>query len=320
MRVITAQEINAVMTIRELAETLRRAFRTGCITPPAHHLRIERPNNEATASLVLMPSWNDFRAQGTSDRGFIGTKISSVIPENRRDNLPTVMGVYLLQSGKTGQPLAVLDGRELTLWRASATSALASSYLSREDSKRLLMIGAGGLAPFLIRAHCAVRPISEVLIWNRTNKTAESLAARVKIPGVKISATADLEGAVRGADIISCATLSTDPLVHGAWLSAGCHLDLMGAYLPHMRECDDQAVQDCRLFVDSYEGALSRAGDLVRPLEDNLITRADIAADLTELCQGTKAGRRFYDQKTLFKSVGTAIEDLAAASHVFMRV
>lgn len=319
MRVITAQEIDAVMAPRDLAETMRRAFRTGCIAPQPHHETIERPDGEATASLVIMPSWNDFKAQGSTEKGFIGTKISSVIPENRRKNLPTVMGVYLLQSGKTGEALAVLDGRALTLWRAAATSALASSYLSREDSKRLLMIGAGGLAPLLIAAHCAMRPIEEVLIWNRTTATAATLAKRVKLSGVNIHATDNLQGAVRGADIISCATLSTSPLVLGEWLSEGCHLDLVGANLPHMRECDDRAVQECRLFVDSYADAFTRAGDIIKPLESNLIARSDVAADLSELCRGTKAGRRFYAQKTLFKSVGTALEDLAAASHVFMR-
>ncbi|MEI2385418.1 ornithine cyclodeaminase family protein [Breoghania sp. JC706] len=319
MRVITAAEINGSLTFRDLVETLRSAFRADVAAPVRHQHTIARPDG-ADAALLLMPAWNDFAAQGTSQRGYIGVKIVSVFPDNAMLSKPSVMGTYMLMSGQTGEPLAVMDGQAITLWRTAAASALAAGYLAREDSKRLMMIGAGALSPYLIRAHAAVRPISEVLIWNRTPSAAEKLARAINgRHGLTVRATEDLEGGVRGADVISCATISPEPLVLGDWLSPGSHLDLVGAFRPDLRESDDAAVTKARLFVDTRAGALSEAGDLVQPIAAGVISAEDIAADLSELCRGEKAGRRFYDQVTLFKSTGTAIEDLAAAIHVFRR-
>lgn len=144
------------------------------------------------------------------------------------EGLPERIGTYLLLSGKTGVPLAMIDGRVLTYWRTAATCALASSYLARADSGRLLMLGAGGLAPYLIEAHAAVRPLNEVLIWNRTPEAADRLAAALRRSGLRVSATRDLEGAVRGADIVSCAADVDEPLVRAAWIAPGTHLDLAG--------------------------------------------------------------------------------------------
>ncbi|WP_321334986.1 ornithine cyclodeaminase family protein [Breoghania sp.] len=319
MRVITAAEINGVMTFRELVETLRGAFRADIETPVRHHHNIARPDG-GDATLLLMPAWNDFAAQGHTRRGYIGVKIVSVFPDNNKIQKPSVMGTYMLMSGQSGEPLAVMDGQAITLWRTAAASALAASYLAREDSSRLLMVGAGALSPYLIRAHAAVRPITEVLIWNRTEASAERLARSMDgTGGLTVRATTDLEGGVRGADVISCATISSDPLIKGAWLEEGSHLDLVGAFRPDLRESDDDAIKRARLFVDTRGGALSEAGDMVQPLTDGIITPEDIAGDLFELCRGEKAGRRFYDQVTLFKSTGTAIEDLAAAIHVFQK-
>jgi ornithine cyclodeaminase len=223
-------------------------------------------------------------------------------------------------SGWTGEPLAFIDGQALTTWRTAATSALASSYLSRSDASRLLMVGAGSLAPRLVEAHAAVRPIREVLVWNRTGERAARLANSLSGHPFQVSATEDLEGAVRGADIVSCATLSAGPLIEGAWLQAGSHLDLVGSYRPDMRESDDECIRRARLFVDDREAALRDAGDLAIPIAAGVIDESDIAADLAELSQGEKAGRRFHDQITLFKSTGTGLADFAAAAHVFARI
>ncbi|PTW62747.1 ornithine cyclodeaminase [Breoghania corrubedonensis] len=319
MRVITASEINGIMTFRDLVETLRSAFRAEIETPVRHHHTIARPDG-ADATLLLMPAWNDFAAQGHSQRGYIGVKIVSVFPDNSKVSKPSVMGTYMLMSGQSGEPLAVMDGQAITLWRTAAASALAASYLAREDSNRLLMVGAGALSPYLIRAHASVRPLSEVLIWNRTPAAAEKLARAINGKhGLTVRATEDLEGGVRGADVVSCATISSEPLVKGDWLSPGTHLDLVGAFRPDLRESDDAAVTKARLFVDTRGGALSEAGDMAQPIAAGIISAEDVAADLFELCRGEKAGRRFYDQVTLFKSTGTAIEDLAAAIHVFLK-
>ena len=319
MRIITGSDIAEALTFPELIETLRSAFRAGAVTPTRHHHNIALPD-QPHATLLLMPAWNDFIAQGHSGRGYVGVKIVSVFPGNSERGRPSVSGVYLLMAGASGEPLALIDGQALTLWRTAAASALAASYLARHDSSRLLMVGAGALAPFLIEAHATVRPIGEVLIWNRNADRAERLAARLGGQRYLVAATQDLEAAVRGADIVSCATLSREPLVRGVWLARGTHLDLVGAFTPEMREADDVAVERARLFVDTRAGALKEAGDIVQPLANGLIKEDDIAADLFELARGEKAGRRFHDQITLFKSVGTALEDLAAATHVFARI
>jgi ornithine cyclodeaminase/alanine dehydrogenase-like protein (mu-crystallin family) len=319
MRIITGSDIAEALTFPELIETLRSAFRAGAVVPVRHHHRIALPD-QPDATLLLMPAWSDFAAQGHSGRGYVGVKIVSVFPGNAEHGRPALSGIYLLMAGRSGAPLALIDGQALTLWRTAAASALAASYLARHDSSRLLMVGAGALAPYLIDAHATVRPISEVLIWNRHPERAEKLAARLAGRRYTVAATAELEEAVRGADIVSCATLSREPLVHGAWLAGGTHLDLVGAFTPEMREADDAVVERARLFVDTRAGALHEAGDLVQPLASGLIAEEDIAADLFELARGEKAGRRYYDQITLFKSVGTALEDLAAAIHVFARV
>lgn len=319
MRIITGAEIAEALTFPELIETLRSAFRSGAVTPVRHHHTIALPD-QPDATLLLMPAWSDFSAQGHSSRGYVGVKIVSVFPGNSERGRPAIGGVYLLMSGGSGEPLALIDGQALTLWRTAAASALAASYLARHDSTRLLMVGAGALAPYLIEAHAAVRPIGEVLIWNRHRERADKVATRLRGRPYTVAATDDLEAAVRGADIVSCATLSREPLVRGAWLSGGAHLDLVGAFTPEMREADDMAIQRARLFVDTRAGALKEAGDIVQPLASGLIGEDDIAADLFELTRGDKAGRRFHDQITLFKSVGTALEDLAAATHVFARI
>jgi ornithine cyclodeaminase len=269
--------------------------------------------------LLLMPSWTDFAAQGHSDRGFIGVKIVSVFPGNASRDHATVSGVYLLMSGRSGEPLALIDGTTLTLWRTAAASALAASYLARQDAYRLVMVGAGALAPYLIDAHAAVRPVRQVLVWNRSADAAGRLAARMAGRKFSIAVTTDLETAVRGADIVTCATLSQEPLIHGDWLPDGVHVDLVGGFRPDMREADDAAIRRAHLFVDTRNGALAEAGDLVQPLQSGLIGEDDIAADLFDLTRGEHAGRHDQDQITLFKSVGSALEDLAAAIHVFSR-
>lgn len=319
MRIIPASDIADALTVAELIEILRLAFRSGAVVPARDRHQIVLPD-QPDASLFVMPAWNDFIKQGHSDRGYIGVRIGSVFPGNGDQNRPAVTGVYLLMSGKTGEPLAFIDGQALTRWRTAATSALASAYLSRADAARMLMVGAGTLAPALIDAHAAVRPLSQVLIWNRSPDRAERLARSLTGRVFSVTATDDLEGAVRGADIVSCATLASGPLISGAWLKAGAHLDLVGGFRPDMREADDEAVRRARLFVDERAAVLADAGDIVQPLADGLIDETDIAADLAELTRGEKAGRRFHDQITLFKSVGTATADLAAAAHVFSRV
>ena len=311
MRVVDAAAIDRVLAYPDLIAALAQAFRAGVSAPPRHHHTIPRPDGDAT--LLLMPAWHDHG-------GHAGVKVVSVFPGNTARAKASVLGSYLLLSGETGEPLAVLDGRVLTLWRTAAASALAATYLARRDARRLVMVGAGALAPRLIAAHAAVRPIDTVSVWNRTPEKAETLAAALDRPGLSVAATSDLAGAVAAADIVSVATMSPDPLVRGAWLRPGAHLDLVGAFTPSMREADDAAVGRARVYVDTRAGALKEAGDIVQPVAAGIISEADIAGDLAGLCRGTVAGRSRDDEITLFKSVGAAIEDLAAAVLVYERL
>lgn len=304
MRILSAADVEGALDWDSLVERLRRAFRRGAEVPVRHHHEIANPGG-ADGTLLLMPAWQAGR--------HIGIKIVTIFPDNDSRGLPSVMGAYLLLDGKSGAPIALIDGPMLTVKRTAAASALASSYLSRPDCERLLMVGTGSLAPYLVMAHAAVRPIRNVLIWGRSPDKAARLAKRLDRPDFRVAAADDLEAAVRGAHIVSCATLSRDPLVRGDWLQPGQHLDLVGAFRPDMRECDDAAIRRARVFVDTRAGALVEAGDIVQPIESGVLDPADVAGDLFELTRGERAGRRFYDQITLFKSVGTALEDLAAA-------
>jgi alanine dehydrogenase len=308
VRIVSASEVENILEPGPLVEALRTAFRAGAQVPVRHHHTLDVPGGEP-ATLLLMPAWQPGK--------YCGVKIVTVFPSNGAAGLPSVMGSYFLMSARSGQPLAVIDGRMLTLKRTAAASALAAKYLSRPDSEKLLMVGTGALAPHLIVAHASVRPIRELVVWGRDPKKAQTLAANFNGRRLAARAATSLAEAVAWADTISCATLSKEPLVRGAWLRPGQHVDLVGGFTPEMREADDEAVARARVYVDTWGGALKEAGDIVQPLANGTLQEKQIAGDLAELAQGRAAGRSFHNQITLFKSVGTAIEDLAAAEFVF---
>jgi alanine dehydrogenase len=311
MQLIPAADVAAILDPDTAREALRRAFREGVQAPVRHAHALAAEAGIPAGSLLLMPAWSG---------DALGVKLVTVMPGNGARGLPAVHAQYMLFDRATGAPLAVIDGEELTVRRTAAASALASGFLSRSDSARLLMVGAGALAPHVIEAHCAARPIREVVIWNRTPERATTLAARLTRPGRSVTATADLDTAVATADIVSCATLSTVPLVRGHLLRPGTHLDLIGGFRPDMREADDAAVDRAAIYVDTRAGALAEAGDLVQPIAAGRLSPDAVRGDLAELCRGTVAGRRSAEEITLFKSVGTALEDLAAALIVFDRM
>lgn len=313
MLTISAGQIDGALTFPGLVETLREAFRLGAIQPVRHHHTVERPDG-ADTTLLLMPAWTDFSANRD---GFIGIKIVTVSPDNNAVGKPAVMGQYLLLEGRTGEPLALIDGQRITQWRTACASALAASYLARDNASRLLVVGAGALSGFLARAHSAVRPITEVRIWNRTAQNAEAAAASLRADGFNAEATADLQATLGWADVISAATISTDPLIEGAMLKPGVHVDLVGGFTPSMREADDAAITRSRVYVDTRAGATKEAGDIVQPLASGVLNLDDIAGDLHDLTGGKATGRTSATEITLFKSVGAALEDLAAATAVY---
>lgn len=310
LRIVTADEINRALTYPALIDALEDAFRADIAVPLRHTHMIPQPTG-SEAKLLLMPAWTN------AGERLIGCKVVSVFPDNARIGKPSVYGSYLLTSGATGETLAVMDGTVLTAWRTACASALAARSLAREDASHLVMVGAGALAPHLIRAHCAVRPIKRVTLWNRTRARAVATAFALQAGGMEVTVADDLEAAVREADVVSCATLSSAPLVRGAWLKAGAHVDLVGSFTPKMREADDEAVRRALVYVDTREGAPRSTGDIAIPLKKRVLRLKDIQGDLFELCCGKMKGRRRQDEITLFKSVGTAIEDLAAAMLVW---
>jgi ornithine cyclodeaminase/alanine dehydrogenase-like protein (mu-crystallin family) len=318
MQMISAADVDRALTFSGLVETLRKAFHDGAIQPVRHHHTVERPTG-AASTLLLMPAWSDFNASGVSDGGHIGVKIVTVSPDNNAIAKPAVMGLYLLLDGTTGEPQALIDGQRLTQWRTACASALAASYLAREDASKLLIVGAGALAPFLARAHSAVRPIKQIRIWNRTVANAEKVAADLRADGIEATASSDLDADLGWADIVSSATISKTPLIKGALLRPGAHVDLVGGFTPDMRESDDDAISRARVYVDTRAGATKEAGDIVQPLALGALKEDDIVADLHELARGQKRGRETADEITLFKSVGAALEDLAAGIAVFER-
>jgi alanine dehydrogenase len=316
MRVVSAAEVDAALDFPSLIAALKAAFAADIVVPVRHHHTVERDNGQA-ATHLLMPAWT----RG-NDRNFLGTKIVNVFPDNGKQGLPSIYGTYLLMSGETGETLAAIDGTQLTAWRTAAASALAADFLADKDAARMVMIGAGALAPFLIRAHASVRPIRHVTIWNRHRQRADALRVSLACSdlaqsGLEIVVADTLEQAVRDADIISAATLSCDPLVRGDWLKPGSHVDLVGAYSAAMRESDDVCMRRARIFVDTRGGALKEGGDIVQAIASGAITTASVIAELAELCRGEVDFQRQSHDVTLFKSVGTAIEDIAAAMLVW---
>ncbi len=308
MRVIDREGVDAALDFPALIAAIEDALRADITLPVRHHHAIPRADGDATH--LIMPAWH----KGAG--GFLGVKIVNVFPGNGARSLPSVMGTYVLMHGDTGAPLAVIDGTRLTLWRTAAASALAARYLAKPDASVHLMVGAGALAPFFIRAHRAVRPITRTILWNKTRANAETLATELSAQGIAVEVAEDLETAVRQADIISTATLSTTPLVRGAWLKPGAHLDCVGAFSATMRETDDEAVQRARLFADVRASVLKEGGDFVQPIKAGLIPVTKIEADLFDLARGAIRIKRMESDITFYKSTGSAIFDLAAAALV----
>jgi len=306
MRYISADELNAKLDFPPLVEALRDLFRRGVSEARAIHL--SQPLAEGRRNdWLLLPAWQFDR--------HMGVKLASVFAHNEAKGLASVQGLYVLFDGSNGLPLAAIDGAAITLWKTAANSALAASYLARTDARRLLVIGAGALAPYLARGHCAVRPIAQLMIWNRTVPKAERMAAVLARPGLSVEVVSDLAAAVARADIVSCATMASTPIVKGAWLSPGAHLDLVGAYRPEAREADDEAVRRARVFIDAWFTAGEHCGDICQPLAAGLIRKDDIT-DTFQLARGERPGRLREDEITLFKSGGGGHEDLGTAQHI----
>lgn len=307
MKHIAADAVHDLLDYPSVVEGLKAFHRQDI--DEIRDVYMSQPNAAAgTDGILLLPAWQRGEA--------IGVKLVTVFPENERTDtgLPTVQGVYALFDGATGEPIAIIDGTALTLRKTAGDSATGASFLARDDAQVMLMAGAGALAPHLIMAHTAIRPtIREVWVWNRTGARAEQLAEAFSLNGVTLRATSDLEAAARDADVISCATMAQQPLIEGAWLKPGAHLDLVGGYQPEMRESDDECVRRARVYVDSRWFTVGKVGDIKTPVDAGVMTENDIVGDLFELSRGKVSGRESADEITLFKNGGGGHLDLGVA-------
>jgi ornithine cyclodeaminase/alanine dehydrogenase-like protein (mu-crystallin family) len=305
VKILSAEDVARLAPYKDIVEALRQGFREPATTPVRHH-----HDPLPSTTLLLMPAWT---AKWT------GLKVVTVKTDNPDLGLPTVQGSYLLLDNTTGAAVCMMDGTELTRRRTAAASALAADYLARPDASTLTIVGAGALAPHFLQAHASVRPIRRVFVYGRNPEKTAGLSKIIESLGFEAHVTSDVETAVREADIVSCVTTSTTAIVKGEWIKPGTHIDLAGAFKPTMRETDAAAVGMSQVFVDTRDGALAEAGDLLQAQAEGEFDFANVQGDLFDLAQGKHRGRQNGREVTLFKSCGTALEDLATAVMVHLR-
>lgn len=310
MKVLSREETIAALPFDGLIAAIDEGFRQEVVSPLRHHHAMAN-EGRSDDTLLLMPAWQT--------GGWGGIKLVNVHPANGELGIPAISSTYVLFDRKTGEHRLILDGGELTARRTAAASALAAKRLARPNASRLLVVGAGRVGSNIPHAYKAAFPIEEVEVWSRTLESAQSLAGRLSEAGIPARSVNDLEAAVSRADIVSCATLATQPFLKGEWLKPGQHVDLIGSFTPGMREADDEALRRASIFIDT-EHAKVESGEIRTPLESGVISDADIRGTLIELCRSDSRPHASDDEITLFKGVGTAIEDLSAAILAFERV
>ncbi|MDI3382640.1 ornithine cyclodeaminase family protein [Xenophilus aerolatus] len=309
MQIFDAAATRAALPFDALVPALRAAFASPATVVPPRQVHALDPGTASPGTVLVMPAWNE---------AFLGIKTINIFPANTAQGLPGLHATYVLYDATTGVPLALMDGNEITARRTAAAAALGASFLARADARRLLVLGSGRVARLLPAAFASVRAIDQVRVWNHRPEGADALAAQWRAQGIDAQAVADLPAAVRAADIVSCATLATAPLVHGAWLAPGSHLDLIGSFTPLMREADPACFEAACVAIDTEE-ALAKAGDLLDARAAGTLQAGSAPATLAQLCRGERAGRQNAQERTVFKAVGSALEDLAAATRVWQQ-
>ena len=310
MNIITAEQVNQSLAFDTLVPLLKSSFSQPFSMPQRKVFHLD-DNGQSNDAFALLPSWND---------EVIGTKAFTYFPDNRpEDGLASLYSKIMLFNRKTGEPLALVDGTSVTYWRTAAISALASQLLSKQDSKNFVLFGTGNLAPFLIRAHLAVRPLSKITLVARSKQKAAQLIEKLSsdYPNVDFIISNDLATDIKQADIICTATGSAEPLFDGNWLQAGTHIDCLGNHNTDQRECDTTTITKARVYVDSLVNNLAEAGELLIPIAEGQFSKEDIIGELVDICRQPQLCRQNDDEITLFKSVGTAISDLVTANCVY---
>jgi ornithine cyclodeaminase/alanine dehydrogenase-like protein (mu-crystallin family) len=307
MLIISDEKIRENLSYPGLIDALKRIFQSNYTMPLRHHHFYKTAEGKDN-TLILMPVWN---------HDFIGMKQVTVAPANTELGIPSIFARYILSNARTGEPLAMMNAAELTSRRTACTSALAADYLARKNAKNLLIVGSGKVAQHLAFAYAAVRQLEKISIWARNTEKMHAMVAELQAAGLPAQAVENLETAVKEADVVSCATLSETPIIKGAWVQEGTHLDMIGSHKPNTREADNEALLKSTVFVDSRMGALHETGDLAIPIAEGIFKEEQVKADITELIRGEHPGRSNEKEITFFKSAGLAVEDLAAALLVY---
>ena len=307
VRVLSADDIRSAISMAEAIEAVADGFAQLSSGSALVPLRTSLGSSGGTS--LFMPAY-------LPDSETTALKIVSVCPDNPLQGLPTIIAIVAVLDGRTGIPLALMDGTYLTALRTGAASGAATDLLAVEDAKVLALFGAGAQGRTQLEAVCTVRAIEEVRVFDPDARASRRLVTEMAGQG-SVPANvflADSPGnAVKNAEIVITATTSQQPVFEGAGIGPGTHINAIGAYTPEMRELDETIVSRAKIVVDTREGCLAEAGDLIMPIQSGVVAPTDIYAELGEVIKGSKAGRQSRDEITLFKSVGTAVQDAAVA-------
>lgn len=311
--VIPAADVDRVLPMRETIEAMDRVLRTLARGEAVMPLRSLVRLPDQSGLLGLMPAV-------LGDPEVMGLKVVTVMPGNHGTELDAHQGAVMIFETRRGQPLAIVDATSVTRIRTGAVSGVATRALAREDAGDLAILGSGTQAISHLEAMSVVRELRRVRIWSRDAANALRFAEREGGRlGLTLEVVASAEAAVRGADLVCTTTSARDPILHGEWISAGAHINAVGACLPRTRELDTPAIKRSRLFVDRRESALNEAGEYLIPLTEGAITEAHLLGEIGDVLTGRIVGRQNPSDVTLFKSLGIAVEDLAAAHWAYQR-
>lgn len=312
LRVLSRQDVQRALPMGECIEVMKAAFAQLSAGKADVPLRTQLPVPAYEGVTIFMPAY-------LAESGDLGAKIVSVFPRNRERGLPTIHAVVVVVDSTTGIPVALMDGTYLTALRTGAAAGAATDLLARKDARVVAIFGAGTQGRTQLEAVCNVRRITQALVVDTNLEQAQRYVEEMRGRGDPIPADIRLaspEEAVRQADIICTATTSSKPVFSGKDLRPGTHINAIGAYTPQMQEVDAETIQRAKVVIDSRQASLAEAGDLIIPLQQGLINESHIYAELGEIAAGKKPGRTSDAEITYFKSVGIAVQDVAAARRI----
>ncbi len=314
MILISSEDVHRICSFPELVNTFEQFH---CEEPALLKdmlMSCSQLGHNQDDHLLIRAAW----LQGNA----LGLKSATVFANNMVNyGLPAIHAIYTLFDGKNGKPTAVIDGTSMTYYKTAADSALGAKMLIGTNVTNMAMIGAGAMAPYLIQAHVEIhQTIEKVTVWNRSLSKAEKLADSISLPNVEIQVVENIESAVQNSQLVSCATMTVEPIICGDWLQPGTHVDLVGAFRPDMREADDKTIRKSKVFVDSRKTTIGEIGEITIPIETGVMQESDVLADLYELCSGKVKGRLSNDDITLFKNGGGGHLDLMTAKFISARI